>query len=99
MEPTWLQAQPFQGWSVEINPVRSTERASGTPDYQLRGRGSLAASSAFAFMASCWRASDTVAIERTNMRRAPDTKALSCAGGTAGAQVLLEVAVPGEDVC
>ena len=29
MEPRWLQAQPFQGWSVEINPVRSTERASG----------------------------------------------------------------------
>src|ERR1035437_6105625 len=32
MEPTWLHTQPFQGWSVEINPVRSTERASDTPN-------------------------------------------------------------------
>ena len=31
MEPERFQTQPFQGWSVEVNPVHRTEPAHSTP--------------------------------------------------------------------
>jgi len=93
MEPERFQTQPFQGWSVEINPVRSTEQASNRsiPAAWARITGGIHPSCRLGTtrLRLC-----TIAI----LRWATDTKALRRASGSRGPKVLLEVAVLGEDV-
>jgi hypothetical protein len=93
MEPERFQTQPFQGWSVEINPVRSTERASNRsiPAAWARITGGLHPSCR---LGTTWLWLCTIAI----LRWATDTKALRGASGFRGSKVLLEVAVFGKDI-
>jgi hypothetical protein len=93
MEPERFRTQPFEGWSVEINPVRSTERASN------RSISAAWARITGGIHRSCRLGTTrlrlcTIAI----LRWATDTKALRRAGGFRGPKVLLEVAVFGKDI-
>jgi hypothetical protein len=93
MEPERFRTQPFQGWSVEINPVRSTERASNRsiPAAWARITGGIHRSCRLGTtrLRLC-----TIAI----LRWATNTKALRRAGGFRGPKVILEVAVLGKDI-